>query len=112
MMLSQKYIVVLSLVASVVAFPSPIPYANSTGSPCAEVSASAAAALAVSPSGKILKVFFGEYKLLTCVATPIVDPALAYDCLTSVPLHQEEALELVDSILPYVQWQTGMISRA
>jgi hypothetical protein len=36
-----------------------------------------------------------------------VDGQLAYDCLNSVPLHQPEALELLDSILPYLDWQTG-----
>ncbi|KAI1339844.1 hypothetical protein F5Y15DRAFT_382300 [Xylariaceae sp. FL0016] len=60
-----------------------------TGSPCAEVSASAASVLAASPS-----------------ATPIVDGQLAYDCLNSVSLHQQEALDLFDSVIEFVYWQT------
>jgi hypothetical protein len=40
-------------------------------------------------------------------ATPIVDGQLAYDCLQSVPLGQPEALALMESIFPYVEWQTG-----
>jgi hypothetical protein len=39
---------------------------------------------------------------------PQVDGQLAFDCLNSVSLHKTEALALIDAILPYIEWQTGM----
>ncbi|KAL9620338.1 MAG: hypothetical protein Q9160_005137 [Pyrenula sp. 1 TL-2023] len=41
-------------------------------------------------------------------ATPTIPAELAHDCITSVPLHATEATELLDSILPYVQWQSTL----
>lgn len=41
------------------------------------------------------------------IAIPIIDAQLGYECLTSVPLHAPEALALVNSILPFVEWQSG-----
>ncbi|KAI0470050.1 hypothetical protein GGR56DRAFT_668271 [Xylariaceae sp. FL0804] len=86
----------LALVGAAFASPSPRPSRgrsilarNTTGSPCAEVSASAASFLAASPS-----------------ATPIVDGQLGYNCLNSVSLHQQQALDLFDSVIEFVYWQT------
>ncbi|KAB8073593.1 hypothetical protein BDV29DRAFT_201751 [Aspergillus leporis] len=62
---------------------------NETWSPCEQVSSTAAVALARSPS-----------------ATPVVDGELAVACLKSVPLGKEEALQLLESILPYIKWQS------
>lgn len=39
--------------------------------------------------------------------TPTIAASIAYDCLQSVPLGQEAALEFVDSIEPYLEWQSG-----
>lgn len=39
-------------------------------------------------------------------ATPSVDAKLAYDCITSVPLHKEEALHLLNGVVPYFKWQS------
>lgn len=65
---------------------------NATGTvePCAAVSAAYASQIAVSPS-----------------ATPTITASIAYDCLLSVPLGQEAALDLIDSIEPYLEWQSG-----
>lgn len=41
------------------------------------------------------------------VATPVVSAKLAYDCLNSVALHAPQAEELVEAMLPFLQWQTG-----
>lgn len=38
--------------------------------------------------------------------TPTVAASLAYDCLKSVPLRKDAAVELVDSMLPYFEWQS------
>ncbi|KAG5999430.1 hypothetical protein E4U43_002083 [Claviceps pusilla] len=38
--------------------------------------------------------------------TPVVPAALAYDCLKSVPLGKQQAIELVDAIAPYLNWQS------
>jgi len=43
-------------------------------------------------------------------ATPTVAASLAYDCLNSVPLNSDAALELVDAIAPYLEFQSGMCS--
>ncbi|POS88014.1 hypothetical protein EPUL_000389 [Erysiphe pulchra] len=59
--------------------------------PCARVSASASATLKNAPK-----------------ATPTVAAQLAYECLTSVPLNHEEAIALVEAILPYVEWQSDL----
>ncbi|POS72461.1 hypothetical protein DHEL01_v209148 [Diaporthe helianthi] len=40
------------------------------------------------------------------VSVPVVDGQLAYDCLNSVPLHAEDAVRLVRSIQPYLEWQS------
>lgn len=45
-------------------------------------------------------------------ATPTVAAALAYECLKSVPLHKEAAIELVDSIEPYLEWQSDAAYKA
>lgn len=58
--------------------------------PCAVVSAAYASQIAAVPT-----------------ATPTVAASIAYDCLLSVPLGQEAALEFVDSIEPYLEWQSG-----
>jgi hypothetical protein len=43
---------------------------------------------------------------------PTVAAALAYECLNSIPLDKTGALELVDSIRPYLEWQSGNITFA
>ncbi|KUJ18450.1 uncharacterized protein LY89DRAFT_615243 [Mollisia scopiformis] len=63
------------------------PYDAATA--CAVVSSSASAFLAISPK-----------------ATPTVEAQLGYDCLASVPLHAQRAKDLVEAMLPFVQWQT------
>ncbi|KAI7783505.1 peptidase s41 family protein [Diaporthe eres] len=57
--------------------------------PCAVASAAYASQIAVSPA-----------------ATPTIAAAIAHDCLLSVPLGKEAAIELVDSIEPYLEWQS------
>ncbi|CAL3964515.1 unnamed protein product [Diplocarpon coronariae] len=39
-------------------------------------------------------------------ATPTVAAQLAHDCLNSVPLNKTAALQLVDSMEPYLEWQS------
>lgn len=39
-------------------------------------------------------------------ATPTVPAKLAYDCITSVPFNSSAAVELLDSIRPYLDWQS------
>lgn len=61
-----------------------------TEEPCAVVSAAYASQIAAEPT-----------------ATPTIAASIAYDCLLSVPLGQEAALDFVDSIEPYLEWQSG-----
>ena len=63
---------------------------QNTTEPCAQVSASVASLFA---SG-------------TPTATPTVAAELAYDCLNSVPLHANQAQALLESLYPYILWQT------
>ncbi|TDZ33601.1 Peptidase S41 family protein ustP [Colletotrichum spinosum] len=44
--------------------------------------------------------------------TPTVSAQLAYDCLNSVPLGKQAALDLVDSIFPYLEWQSDAAYKA
>jgi hypothetical protein len=66
------------------AAPAPYPTTSPLGA-CASVSQLAAAAT---------------------VKTPIVPAKLAYDCITSVPFNSTAATELLDSIRPYLDWQS------
>jgi hypothetical protein len=77
---------------------------NSTenGSPCAIVSQIAAAATCMYAPG-----LETSEVLIFGVALPTVDAQLAYECLTSVPINSTDATALINSILPYVEWQTG-----
>lgn len=38
---------------------------------------------------------------------PRVPAKLAYNCITSIPFNQQPALRLVDSIVPYLKWQSN-----
>ena len=43
----------------------------------------------------------------SAVPTPSVDAKLAYECITSVPLHKKEALRLIEGVVPYIRWQSN-----
>ncbi|TPX09128.1 uncharacterized protein E0L32_001588 [Thyridium curvatum] len=69
-----------------------------TGQPtgaCASVSSSWAAQVAANPS-----------------ATPTVAASLANDCLKSVPLGKQAAIELVEAMEPYLEWQSDAAYKA
>lgn len=67
-----------------------IPTPTGTTEPCAVVSAAYASQIVASPA-----------------ATPTIAAAIAHECLLSVPLGKQAALDLIDSIEPYLEWQTG-----
>ena len=79
---------------------------TATGGACAIVSKSAAAQRAISPSG-LLDKSCDISQADHFPATPTVAAQLAHDCLNSVPLNKEAALELVDAMVPYLEWQSG-----
>lgn len=60
-----------------------------TGAACASVSKLAAAFTSASPS-----------------AIPTVPAELAYECLTSIPFNSSAAVAFLDSVRPYLDWQT------
>ncbi|KAK3956608.1 hypothetical protein QBC32DRAFT_108921 [Pseudoneurospora amorphoporcata] len=66
-----------------------------TSEPCAIVSSSWASQKAANPA-----------------ATPTVAAALAYECLNSIPLGKAAAIELVDSLRPYIDWQSDSAYKA
>lgn len=73
------------------AYSSSSPTATAQNAACASVSALAASRNAVSPS-----------------ATPTVPAQLAYECLNSIPFNRSAAVALIDSIDPYLNWQTTL----
>ncbi|KAK5112673.1 hypothetical protein LTR85_011184 [Meristemomyces frigidus] len=62
---------------------------NGTVAACASVSELVASFTSASPT-----------------ATPTVPAQLAYECINSVPFNQSAAVALLDSIRPYMDWQT------
>ncbi|CCU83217.1 peptidase S41 family protein [Blumeria hordei DH14] len=59
--------------------------------PCALVSSSSATQIATAPD-----------------AWPTVPAQLAHECLNSVPLNKTAAIQLVDAIAPYLEWQSDL----
>ncbi|KAF2192652.1 peptidase S41 family protein-like protein [Zopfia rhizophila CBS 207.26] len=76
-----------SLASIALATPLHVNPRQNASSPCAAVSASAAAQSAA--------------------ATPTVPAQLAYECITSVPLNKSAALALVEAVVPYFRWQSN-----
>ncbi|GAB7347877.1 hypothetical protein MBLNU459_g5404t1 [Dothideomycetes sp. NU459] len=64
---------------------------SSTVAACASVSELVASFTSASPS-----------------ATPTVPAAIAYECLNSIPFNQSAASDLLESIRPYLNWQTTL----
>ncbi|KAK1522325.1 uncharacterized protein CCOS01_10037 [Colletotrichum costaricense] len=79
---------------AVAQFPNSTVPGNSS-EPCAAVSAAWASQHARAPT-----------------VVPTVPAQLAYDCLNSVPLGKEAAIELVDSLFPYLEWQSDAAYKA
>nr|UCR95337.1 RNA-dependent RNA polymerase [Sclerotinia sclerotiorum mitovirus 9-U] len=65
--------------------------ASHTVAACAVVSSLSSVARVASPS-----------------ATPTVDAKLAHDCLNSVPLNTTAALQYVNGLEPYIEWQSDL----
>lgn len=64
---------------------------DDTASPCAQVRASAVTALQTAPKDR-----------------PTVTAQLAYECLSSVPLNPQDATALINSLFPYIEWQSDL----
>lgn len=77
------------LVFGSIALASPRYVVRNESSPCAQVSASVASQ---KPA-----------------ATPTVPAQLAYDCISSVPFNKSAAVELVNSVKPYIRWQSNTV---
>ncbi|KAK0736146.1 hypothetical protein B0T21DRAFT_175765 [Apiosordaria backusii] len=78
--------------------------APSPTSECPPVSATAPCAIASSS--------WSSQKVSNPSETPTVAAELAYECLNSIPLHKQEAIELVDAIEPYLEWQSDSAYKA
>ncbi|KAG5928950.1 hypothetical protein E4U42_007582 [Claviceps africana] len=70
------------------AAPNPAPARKGKGEPCAQVSDA-----------------WSKKKPQTPVTVPA---SLAYDCLKSVPLGKQQGLDLIDAIMPYLDWQSDV----
>jgi hypothetical protein len=86
-MVLSRAIAAASLASVVAASPLQLQNRQYATPACAEV----AAAVAAQPA----------------TTTPSVDAKLAYDCITSVPLHKDEALHLLEGVVPYFRWQSN-----
>lgn len=89
MSISRIAVGIICLASIVSATPLQRNVLQDPSTPCARVSASVAAQKAA--------------------ATPTVPAQLAYDCITSVPLNKTAALDLIDSITPYIRWQSTTV---
>ncbi|KAF2218138.1 hypothetical protein BDZ85DRAFT_131876 [Elsinoe ampelina] len=69
--------------------PNPSPTGSPTTDACAKVAEFSASFVAASPS-----------------AAPSVPAKVGFECLNSIPFNQTAAEDLVDSLLPYIDWQT------
>ncbi|KAM0492336.1 hypothetical protein ACHAP8_010023 [Fusarium lateritium] len=49
---------------------------------------------------------FWAAQIKSGIETPKVDAALAYQCVTSVPIAQEQALKFIDELVPYLEFQS------
>lgn len=56
------------------------------------------------PCGRVGESFAAQ--AATGADTRVVDAALAYECLTSVPIVKDSALRFIDEIAPYLEWQS------
>ncbi|KAJ2975380.1 hypothetical protein NUW58_g8371 [Xylaria curta] len=45
----------------------------------------------------------------SATATPTIQASIAHDCLNSVPIYKEGALRYIESMKPYVEWQSDTI---
>ncbi|CAJ2504558.1 Uu.00g119520.m01.CDS01 [Anthostomella pinea] len=43
---------------------------------------------------------------LDATATPTVEASIAYECLNSVPIDKDGALQFIDEMAPYIEWQS------
>ncbi|KAI1328660.1 hypothetical protein F5Y16DRAFT_419532 [Xylariaceae sp. FL0255] len=46
---------------------------------------------------------------IQATATPVVDAAVAYECLNSVPINKQGALKYIASMRPYIEWQSDTV---
>ncbi|KAK8913132.1 Peptidase S41 family protein ustP [Metarhizium anisopliae] len=65
------------------------PTSTATCNPCAKISA-----------------HWAEHNRQNKTTLPTVKASLAHECLKSVPLGQHEAVQLIDAIEPYLEWQS------
>jgi len=68
---------------------------------CPFITASPAAS---NPYGRVSQSWVAQTK--SGIATPTVDAALAYQCVTSVPIAQKQALKFIDELVPYLEFQS------
>ncbi|KAK5134902.1 hypothetical protein LTR08_005992 [Meristemomyces frigidus] len=88
--------------------------ASITGTPSATVTGTGASSTATASSNGTVGACASVSELVASFtsaspsATPTVPAQLAYECINSVPFNQSAAVELMDSIRPYIDWQTSI----
>lgn len=58
------------------------------------------------PCGRVGELWAAHHA--SAAGNPIVDAALAHECLTSVPIIKDAALKFIDELVPYLEWQTDL----
>ena len=117
-MLSRESIVLLGLLASVAAAPwqssgwsysySPSETSATAVSPTSPPAASSITTPAPTSPNMACATVSSMVAAATGSAVPTVPASVAWDCIQSVPLNALSGLELMDSIRPYLDWQTTL----
>ncbi|TFA97809.1 hypothetical protein CCMA1212_010453 [Trichoderma ghanense] len=76
-----------------------------------EPTSSTNAASATAPCARV-SVLWAAQKSNSPHATPTVAAEIAHDCLQSIPLGKDAAIELVDAMAPYLSWQSDSAYKA
>ncbi|KAK4215348.1 hypothetical protein QBC37DRAFT_270465, partial [Rhypophila decipiens] len=64
------------------------------------------------PACAVVSRSWSVQKAANPTATPTVAASLAHECLNSVPLGKQAAIDLVDAIEPYLEWQSDAAYKA
>lgn len=85
---------------------------TTTAVPTTAVTTTAATTTSAVPSQACAIASSYAAKASASSSTPRIPAAIAYECLKTVPLGKDAAIELVDAIVPYMEWQSDAAYKA
>lgn len=59
------------------------------------------------PCGRVAEAWAAQYSSSPS-ATPTAAPSVAYECLNSIPLYKDAAIQFIDEIKPYMEYQSDI----